>query len=178
MTVASLAMYPFAEARPAVEELWDSVRARLPFDAPRLEWGLEHLDACRSPDLLVAQTCGWPVATVLGDAVRVFGTFDHDLERAVGGTYRSVLVSRHDRPLAATLADPDLVVAANAADSLSGWVSLRVVGEAAGVRFERVRFTGVARCQRCRAPCRAGRRGQHRLGVVDLSGRSPAARRR
>jgi ABC-type phosphate/phosphonate transport system substrate-binding protein len=156
MTIASLAMYPFAHLRPAYERLWDGVRSRLPFDTSPLDWTLEPLQACRRADLLVAQTCGWPLITDLVDVVQAFGTFEVDVGSSqiaspnvaspniegAAATYRSVIVSRHDRPLADMLGDPDLIVAANSADSLSGWISLRAVADAAGVSLDRVDFTG------------------------------------
>jgi ABC-type phosphate/phosphonate transport system substrate-binding protein len=140
MTVASLAMYPFSDVQPAYERLWDAVRSRLSFDAPPLDWEMDPDVACRRDDLLLGQTCGWPLVTDLADTVRVVGTFDCDVDGAVDGTYRSVLVSSTDQSLTDILGRDDLMVAANAPGSLSGWISLRAA--AGGARFESVEWTG------------------------------------
>jgi ABC-type phosphate/phosphonate transport system substrate-binding protein len=142
MTVASMAMYPFSNLRSAYDHLWDGVRSRLTFTAPELDWDLEALGACRRDDLLLGQTCGWPLVTELASTVRVVGTFDCDVDGALDGTYCAVLVTNTGDSLADLLLRPDLTVAANSADSLSGWVSLRSVASAAGISLERVEWTG------------------------------------
>ncbi len=140
MTVASLAMYPFIQLRPAYDRLWDAVRSRMSVEAPALDWDLDPEMACRRDDLLLGQTCGWPLITALAATVHVVGTFDCDVDGAVDGTYRSVLVSSTDQPLADILSRSDLIVAANSPDSLSGWISLRVAAN--GARFDSVEWTG------------------------------------
>ena len=84
----------------------------------------------------IGQTCGWPLITELAGGVRVVGTFDCDVDGAVDGTYYSVLVSRRPEPLDDLLRRPDLVVAANSADSLSGWISLQSAAAGRGVRLD------------------------------------------
>jgi ABC-type phosphate/phosphonate transport system substrate-binding protein len=142
MTIASLAMYPFVAIRPDHERLWDAVRERLSFEAPDLDWTIEHGEACRRDDLLIGQTCGWPLITDLASSVRVVGTFDCDVNGASGGTYYSLLVSRDTAPLIEILHRSGLTVAANSADSLSGWVSLYSVAAGHGVRLDAVEWTG------------------------------------
>jgi ABC-type phosphate/phosphonate transport system substrate-binding protein len=136
MTIASLAMYPYPQLRSAYGQLWDSVRSKLSFAAPALDLVLDALPACRRDDLLLGQTCGWPLITELASTVRVIGTFDYDVEGASDGTYCSVLISNRNASLADILRRPDLVVAANSSDSLSGWISLRSVAATYGVRLE------------------------------------------
>lgn len=142
MTIASLAMYPFTHLRSAQDHLWDDVRSRLSFEAPPLNWELEPDAASRRGDLLLGQTCGWPLVKDLGSSVRVVGTFDCDVDGAVDGTYRSVLVSNVDDPLTEILHRADLRVAANSRDSLSGWISLLSVALAEGVKLDNVEWTG------------------------------------
>ena len=142
MTIASLAMYPFIHLRPAYDRLWQAVGEQLPFAVPPLNWDLPPDVACRRDDLLVGQTCGWPLITELAPSVHVVGTFDCDVDGAVDGSYRSVLVAASDEPLAAILARPELSVAANSPDSLSGWISLLVVAARADVEFDAVEWTG------------------------------------
>jgi ABC-type phosphate/phosphonate transport system substrate-binding protein len=118
-------MYPFAHLRDAYDHLWNAVRGRLA-DAP------DHLDrtidlhaAWRRPDLVVGQTCGWPLVRDLTDDVVVIGAFDVDVPFAEGGCYRSVLVASKPLGIEAWKGDPTTVVAQNSADSLSGWISMR-----------------------------------------------------
>ncbi len=162
MTIASLAMYPFAAVRPDWERLWDSVRERLSFEAPQLDWDVAHDAACRREDLLLAQTCGWPLVTDLASSVRVVGTFDCSVEGAVDGTYYSVLVSREPEPLVDILRRPDLIVAANSADSLSGWISLQSVALSHGARLDAVEWTGSHA-----SSVDAVRRGRADLAAID-----------
>ncbi len=142
MTVASLAMYPFDDLRPHWNHLWEGVRARLPFDAPPLDWQLSADEASRRDDLLLGQTCAWPLVTDLAGKVRLVGTFACDVEGAVDGTYYSLLVSNRDEPVADILRRPGLRVAANSVDSLSGWVSLMSVANAHAVELDIVEWTG------------------------------------
>ena len=142
MTIASLAMYPFTHLQPAYNRLWQAVGEQLSVDVPPLNWDLPSDLACRRDDLLVGQTCGWPLITELAPKVHVIGTFDCDVDGAVDGTYRSVLVSASDESLADIVARPDLKVAANSRDSLSGWISLLAVAAAADVEFGAVEWTG------------------------------------
>jgi hypothetical protein len=117
--IASLAMYPFAAVRPLYEQLWQSVRANLR-DAPeRLSWD-DPITLWRSPDLLVAHACGWPLATELAEHVSVVGTFDLDLPGVREGRYRSVLVAG-----AGDAAWREGPAAINHPSSLSGSASLR-----------------------------------------------------
>ena len=142
MTIASLAMYPFLPLRAAQTRLWDGVRSRLSFAAPELDWEVDPPDATRREDLLFGQTCGWPLVTKLDTKVDVVGTFDVDVEGATDGTYCSVLVTGTGDSLPDVLHRPDLVVAANSPDSLSGWISLRSAAATHGVHLDGVTWTG------------------------------------
>jgi ABC-type phosphate/phosphonate transport system substrate-binding protein len=124
VTVASLAMYPFAHVRDAQDALWAGVRRHL-VDAPdRLDFDTELHAAWHRPDLLLGQTCGWPLVTELDGEVEVVGTFSVDVPFAAAGHYRSVLVARKPISLGEWQAMPEVLVARNNHDSLSGWVSL------------------------------------------------------
>lgn len=144
--VAALRMYDLDELRSAYDELWTAIANRLD-DAPsELTWTGVPGREWRDPDLVLGQTCGWPLVTDLRDEVTVVGAFHHRLDvdgrppvdggRESGGevdvgnrdaaasgvpTYRSVVVAAQDRPLAAFAGE---VAAVNGRDSLSGWVSL------------------------------------------------------
>jgi len=142
MTIASLAMYPFDHLRPSWDQLWDGVRSRLSFDVPSLDWDLDVEVAARRDDLVLGQTCGWPLATGMISGVDVVGTFDCDVEGADDGVYQSVIVSTVDASVESILGRADLRVAANTPDSLSGWISLRAVALAHDALVDNVEWTG------------------------------------
>ena len=123
MRQASLAMYPFPHLHEAYGSLWEAVVRRLGSGWPaQLTWADDVAGLWVSPDMLVAQTCGWPLVTALAGRVRVVGAFAYDVDGAQGPHYRSAIVAT--RP--GTVADfVGAVVAVNNPDSLSGWVSLR-----------------------------------------------------
>ncbi len=145
---ASLGMYPLAEVRWAFDELWRGVAAALDWVPSALDWELELPAVWEDPELVVGQTCGWPLVTHLRDRVRVLGTFAPGLPDDAGsdatGTaphcYRSVLVAREPAALGAFASR---TAAVNGPDSLSGWVSLvaAVVGPG-GTWPGSVRWTG------------------------------------
>ena len=116
--IASLAMYPFASLQPHYKQLWTAVHARLGYGPTHLDWNRSHLEACTQSDLLLGQTCGWPLVTTFAQQLRVVGVFDLDLPSASYGTYRSVLIARRgDRARSR--------YAINGMESLSGCISLR-----------------------------------------------------
>ncbi|MDP2290843.1 MAG: PhnD/SsuA/transferrin family substrate-binding protein [Actinomycetota bacterium] len=123
-SVASLAMYPFAALREATDQLWEAVRRHLGWGPAALEWDILTPDVWFHPELLLAQTCGWPLVTQFADSMGVVGAFDHDVPDAHDGTYRSALVSSIDATLDDLRDRPGVVAAVNGRDSLSGWVSL------------------------------------------------------
>ncbi len=125
-SVVSIAMYPFEPLRSAIGSLWASVTRHLEWGPSTLDWEELPPDVWRHPDLFLAQACGWPLVNQLVDEVAVVGTFAYDVPGAADGRYQSVLISR-----AVSLAEvrrlPNVVAAANAPDSLSGWISLQRV---------------------------------------------------
>lgn len=112
--IASLAMYPFESLRASYDQLWARIADRLDGAPASLDWSLGHVSAARRPDLLLGQTCGWPLVTELDGLVDVVGAFDVEVPEASAGHYRSVVIEGPD---------PDGPVAVNGIDSLSGWVS-------------------------------------------------------
>ena len=125
--VASLAMYPFEQLRGSADALWGVIHQHLGWGPSVLEWKVPAPDVWRHPNLLLAQTCGWPLVNQLAGEVAVVGTFDYDVPNAAGGRYQSVLVTSHPATLEELRARPGAVAAINTTDSLSGWVSLRYV---------------------------------------------------
>lgn len=116
--IASLAMYPFAHLRDAYDHLWKAVHSRLPGSPEALSHELDLHAVWHHRDLLVGQTCGWPLVTQLPD-VAVIGAFDVRVPFGAAGRYRTVLIAA--KPLGL---QHFRVAAVNGYDSLSGWVSL------------------------------------------------------
>ena len=121
-------MYDLPEIVPAVEALWATIATRLRETGVRdvpvsLRWGGDlYYDHWLHPQLLLSQSCGWPLVDRLDGRVAVVGVFSYTGVSDAVARYRSVLVARSDdgeRPLAGR------PVAVNGYDSLSGWVSLR-----------------------------------------------------
>ena len=123
---ADLGMYPFEPLRGPVERLWHRLLEVVPELPAQVEWDIDLHRFWRDPDMVVSQTCGWPLVTELADLVdagriRVIGAFEPAIPEADGPTYRSVIVATAPAELA------DLVerrAAVNSTASLSGWVSL------------------------------------------------------
>lgn len=122
--IANLGMYPFAHLSDAYDQLWGAVHARLDGSPPVLDPSVGLTESWYRPDLLLGQTCGWPLVTALPD-LSVVGAFDMRVPFAVGGRYRSVIVASKPLELEHWQRDESTVVAVNNDDSLSGWVSLR-----------------------------------------------------
>lgn len=121
--LAHLAMYDLAEVRGAAQALWAAIAERLGPDAPgALSWPADIEVACRSPELVLGQTCGLPLVTALDGAVRVVGAFTYGEGASdAAAHYESALVARERRALAAFAGG---TAAVNAWGSLSGWASL------------------------------------------------------
>ncbi len=149
--IASLPMYDFPELVAHTDALWTEIAQQLtrravasvPSTLVRPSGSLHGhwLDL----ELLLSQTCGFPLVRVLTDAQHVLGSF----AVATGspdrpGWYRSVLVCRTDDARASTGVNGfhNAPVAINDAGSLSGWVSLGVALADAGIRPGNITFTG------------------------------------
>lgn len=136
--IATLPMYDWPERRAETGARWAKLRDALRaegFDAPETltrDSGLEAL--WLSPDLLIGETCSHPLATVLDGRVRYVATPVHRVPGCGYATYRSVIVRRGSGPHMPpprkmssprfALADVAGRLAANSADSMSGYVSL------------------------------------------------------
>ncbi|MDR3429365.1 MULTISPECIES: phosphate/phosphite/phosphonate ABC transporter substrate-binding protein [Silvimonas] len=81
----------------------------------------------RDPDLLLSQTCGYPLMTSLAGKVQLVGVFCYDAPGCEGAYYRSLLIVRAD-DTGHTLADfRGRIAAYNALESQSGYNSLRAL---------------------------------------------------
>jgi ABC-type phosphate/phosphonate transport system substrate-binding protein len=135
--IVALAMYPFAHLRDSYDQLWQGIRRRLAEAPDELDREVDLYESWRRDDLLLGQTCGWPLVTTLSQ-LTVVGAFDVAAPFASLGRYRSVLVGSRAQSPAELLAMSG-TAAVNGLESLSGWISLCA---ACGTRPERVLVTG------------------------------------
>ncbi|CAN5305148.1 PhnD/SsuA/transferrin family substrate-binding protein [soil metagenome] len=106
---AALSMYDLPELQAANDALWSAIAGRLTAASlarvpRRLSRAHDPDVAWSDPDLLLSQTCGYPLVTRLGDKVRIVATPGYDVEGCDGPRHRSALIVREDSP-AAGLAD-------------------------------------------------------------------------
>lgn len=140
--ITQLAMYDLPAMRPAVDAWWAGLARHLRRvgleDVPAvLTRDGEMEEVARSPDLLLMQTCGYPLLYRIGDAVRLLATPVYAAEGCDGPRYCSRLIVRADDP------SPDLEafrgrrVAYNDSHSQSGCNALKalVAPLAEGGRF-------------------------------------------
>jgi ABC-type phosphate/phosphonate transport system substrate-binding protein len=103
--VAALPMYDFPELQPANDALWAAIAERLRAqgvaDVPAALSRTPDLDATwRSPGLLLAQTCGYPLTTRLKGRVQLVATPRYRAPGCEGPFRRSAIVVRADAPVA------------------------------------------------------------------------------
>jgi ABC-type phosphate/phosphonate transport system substrate-binding protein len=98
---ASLPMYDFPELRDAHALLWSALAVRLA-DAgldgvpDLLTFDAEPADLWRAPDLLLSQTCGFPLVTTLGGMVKVVATPRYRAPGCNGSRHRGFIVVAAD----------------------------------------------------------------------------------
>ncbi len=137
--IASLPMYDLLEVRAHTDGIWSAIAQQLRavnIDAPSelTRPSGSYLDHWRQVDLLLSQTCGYPLVRDLRSGVDVVGSFCTVVDQpGQPGWYRSVIVCRTDDARSAPGAEGDpfagfrsgnVLCAANGPDSLSGWISL------------------------------------------------------
>jgi len=88
----------------------------------------------RTPGLLLSQTCGYPLSTLLRDEVQLVGTFAYDVPGARGIACSSQLVCRVADPRISLIEFADGTVAYNASDSQSGYNALRLMAARTSLR--------------------------------------------
>jgi ABC-type phosphate/phosphonate transport system substrate-binding protein len=101
--IASLAMYDPPWLRGANDRLWNAIAAHLGDSAiaavPRaLIRGANLDDVWRSPSLLLAQSCGYPLMTELRETVQLVATPCYQADGCVGALHRAAIVVRAQDP--------------------------------------------------------------------------------
>lgn len=165
---ASLPMYP--EAALALATFWAGLRGHLAaagiVGVPAMLAEPTSLEAHWAlPDLLLSQTCGYPLVTSLAGRVRYVATFAYAAPGCAGASYSSALVVRTDDPAAHLAGLRGRRVAVNAPHSHSGCNALRamVAPLADGGRFFAAHVTTGAH----RRSIAAVREGQADLAAID-----------
>ena len=106
--VAALPMYDLPELAQANDALWSAIAQRLQargVEAPVELTRDRPLDELwLDPELLMAQTCGYPLVTRLAGRVCLLATPSYQAEGCSGPLHRSAIVVRRDDP-ATSLAD-------------------------------------------------------------------------
>ena len=128
--LASLPMY--LANRPAVAALWELLRQRL-IDAglqrlpSTLTWPQDYHAHWLAPDLLLSQTCGYPLTDDLAGKVQLVGCFAYDAPQCSGIECRSVLVARAEHRRFELKDFRGLRAAFNAPNSQSGYNAFRAL---------------------------------------------------
>lgn len=140
--IASLPMYDRPELRDAHDAYWQLISQNLGAGAPAtLTRDGDLWEIWQSPDLVLAQTCGFPYRARLDDKVTLVGTPDYGLPGCPPGHYNSVLIARaEDRRDLAALGEARF--AYNEAMSQSGWAAAASHFAEAGLPLNPVLQTG------------------------------------
>ena len=122
---ASLPMYDWPEVAGSTDAFWAALHRTLSagrIEAPDcLDRSASNDAIWRNPDLVLSQTCGWPLVTRYSDVLHVVARPVYAAEGCGKGTYRSAIVARSGEPLEALVRG---TVAVNGFDSLSGYRTL------------------------------------------------------
>jgi ABC-type phosphate/phosphonate transport system substrate-binding protein len=128
--IASLPMY--LSHTEAVDALWvhlaSSMLARGLAHVPsKLTWPRDLRTHWQNPDLLLSQTCGYPIVSYLADSVHVLGAFCYSAPGCEGISYSSFLVARANDPGSELSDFRSRRVGYNSPDSQSGFNCLRAL---------------------------------------------------
>ena len=178
--VASLGMYDFPWLVDATDALWAELRASLraagTADVPeRLDRSRPVRAIWRDPELLLGQTCGYPLLTELADAVRLVATPAYGFPGCDGVLHRSFVVVRTDDPARSVAAMRGRRCAINGRDSNTGMNVLRAL--LAPLAGRRPFFTSVIETGAHLDSLRAVQAGRADLAAIDCVTYGLAARR-
>jgi len=150
--IASLPMYDWPEIRTHTDTLWSHMSRCLAsqgIDTPKaLTRGEEKLHWQRD-DLLMSQTCIYPLVTELPNSTVVLGTPIHNVPGSESGLYASVLLGRKSDSRDTLFSFRNSTLAFNGTNSQSGFNALRnllvhesLINEETPVFFNRAICTG------------------------------------
>lgn len=116
-------MYDMPATKIANDAFWQAIRANLGFGPTKLARKDNLWSIWPDPDMLFAQTCGFPYRAKLHGSVQLIGTPDYDLPGCPPGYYNSVFVCRADDDRDTVAAFDGARFAYNEALSQSGWAA-------------------------------------------------------
>lgn len=148
--VVGLPMYDLPGTSRAHDALWHGVASLLSTRGvsgipPRLSRNLSAEELWRHPGLLLGQTCGYPLVTILDQTVKVVTVPKYRIEGATPGHYFAVVVAHRDNPATTIEEFREGKLVVNDYRSLSGCVALKsLVAPLAGDGrfFSSVRLSG------------------------------------
>ena len=128
--LASLPMYDLPGLRESTEAWWTVLldelhQRRLVDEAIELNRQLDNYDLWRSPELLLSQTCGYPLKYQLSRDVQLVAVPEYDAPGCDGANYSSVVVVREDADVGDLSDLRGTRCAFNATHSQSGYNALR-----------------------------------------------------
>lgn len=133
--IAALPMYDRAEVAAANDQLWAAIRNTLGFGPKQLNRDMDLWEIWQNPDLILAQTCGYPFRARLHGQVTLIGTPDYGVQGCPAGYYNSVFISRRDDPRQ-NLGDFNTATFAyNEPMSQSGWAAPMTHMATLGLKF-------------------------------------------
>lgn len=116
-------MYDRPEVAQANDAFWSAIQHALGHGPAKLTRDVDLWAIWQSPELLLAQTCGYPFRARLHDHVTLIGTPDYGLPDCPPGYYNSVFIARTD-DTRQDLADfATATFAYNEPMSQSGWAA-------------------------------------------------------
>lgn len=130
LPLVTLPMYDLPELRPATDAWWTGLAGHLRGHGvtgvpDTLTRGTDPHDAWLSPDLLLGQTCGYPLTHALAGRVQYVATPCYAAPGCDGPYYRSAVIVGADSGAGDLAALRGTVCAVNATDSQSGYNVLR-----------------------------------------------------
>jgi ABC-type phosphate/phosphonate transport system substrate-binding protein len=132
MSIASLPMYDLPELRTFTDAWWAGLAralaaAGIPDVPPLLDRGDDYTGVWRRPDLLLSQTCGYPLMRSLGGQARLVATPCYAAPGCEGPNYCSFAVVGRDSPFHGLESLRGARCAVNSPDSQSGYNALRAL---------------------------------------------------
>jgi ABC-type phosphate/phosphonate transport system substrate-binding protein len=121
--IASLPMYDWPEVREATDALWTAIAARLGVAAP-LDRSHPFDGSWRRPDLLLSQTCGYPLTHELRGSLSYVATPHYSADGCDGPRYRSILFAREAMAIEKFRGR---TAAVNSGNSMSGMLALKLM---------------------------------------------------
>ncbi len=121
--IATLPMYDRAEMAQANDQLWTAIHKALGYGPDPLTRDMDVWDIWQSPDLTLAQTCGYPYRARLHGHVTLIGTPDYGVSDCPTGYYNSVFIARRNDTRRNLPDFGDATFTYNEPMSQSGWAA-------------------------------------------------------